>query len=240
MSVEPGPKFEDVRILLEEPQHGLDAVSGVLGIPEWWPTGSRVSVVLAHSGSADRDEPLIRELQTALTERKVLTLRFNFPYAEAGRKKPDPLPVLQRALRSAVAILGRDPTAAPAYLFLAGKDLGAAVAAHTAATSRLRVEGLALLGLPLHTQDKPEEVRADDLFRIVCPVLFVQGSKDRQCDLDTLRRTMMRVGAPTTLHVVEEADHHFKVAKKSGRTDEDVREEILATLDGWIGKVLGS
>lgn len=237
--MEPGPRFEDIKIPLREPVHGLTEISGVLGTPEWWPTGSRISVVLAHGGTGDQSDPLIESLHRQLTERKYLTLRFNFPFAEAGRKRPDDLAVLVQTLRAAVAVLGRDPTSAPAHLFLGGKNLGAAVIAHLAATSRVRVEGLFFLGFPLHPQGKPEKLRADDLFRVVCPMLFVQGSRDRSCDLEVLRRTLLRVGAPTQLHVVAEADHALHVPKRSGRTDEEVQAEVLAVVDAWIHATLG-
>jgi predicted alpha/beta-hydrolase family hydrolase len=234
--VEPAVRFEDVRIPLPGTVHGLEAVTGVLGIPEWWPTGSRVGIVLAQA--TQKEDPLLESIQRGLTERTYLTLRFRFPYSEAGKKRPDPMPVLHRTYQSAVSILGRDPTAAPAHLFAGGKNLGALVAAH-AATSRVRVEGLFFLGYPLHKQDKPEEVRADRLFRVISPMLFVQGTRDRHCDLPTLRRTLARVGAPVQLHPVEGADHSFRVPKKSGRTPEEVEIEIMNTLASWIGSVLG-
>lgn len=236
--MEPLARFEEVKIPLIEPVHGLEHVSGVLGIPEWWPTGSRVSIVLAHGPTGSKDEPLLVALQQALTERKYLTLRFNFPFAEAGKKRPDGFPILERTFRHAVAILGRDPTAAPAHLFLGGRGLGGRVAANLA-TSQVRVDGLFFLGFPLHPQDRPQELRVDRLFRVVSPLLFVQGTRDRSCDLDALRRTLVRVGAPTTLHVVQEADQSFRVPKKSGRTEEAVHQEVLLTLDGWIRRVLG-
>ena len=75
---------------------------------------------------------------------------------------------------------------------------------------------------------------------MVSPVLFAQGSRDKRCDVDVLRRTLLRVGAPTTLHVVGEADQNFKVLKKSGRAPEEVREELMSLIDGWISKVLES
>lgn len=234
--VEPSVRFEDVRIPLPESVHGLEAVTGVLGIPEWWPTGSRVGVVLAQA--TQKEDPLLEHIQRGLTERTYLTLRFRFPYSEAGKKRPDPMPVLHRTYQSAVSILGRDPTAAPAHIFTGGKNLGALVAAH-AATSRVRVEGLFFLGYPLHKQDNPEEVRAERLFRVISPMLFVQGTRDRHCDLPTLRKTLARVGAPVQLHAVEAADHSFRVPKKSGRTPEDVEIEIMNTLASWIHGVLG-
>ncbi len=236
--MEPLARFEEVKIPLIEPVHGLEAVSGVLGVPEWWPTGSRVSIVLAHGSTGNLEEPLLVSLQQALTNRKYLTLRFNFPFAEAGKKRPDPFPVLERTMRHAIATLGRDPTAAPAHLFVGGRGIGGRVASHLA-TSQVRVDGLFFLGFPLHAPGKPEALRVDRLFRIVSPMLFVQGTRDRQCEIPLLRKTLLRVGAPTTLHVVQEADQSFKVPRKTGRTDADIQREVFASLDGWIGRVLG-
>ena len=236
--MEPLARFDEVKIPLAEPVHGLDAVTGVLGVPEWWPTGSRVSVVLAHGPTGNKDEPLLVALQQALTERKMLILRFNFPFAEADKKRPDPMPVLERCMRHAIATLGRDPTASPAHLFLGGRGLGGRVAANLA-TSAVRCDGLFFLGFPLHAAGKPEEIRVDRLFRIVSPMLFVQGTRDRQCEIPVLRRTLQRVGAPTSLHVVQEADQSFKVPRKTGRTEAEVHREIFAVLDTWIARVLG-
>jgi predicted alpha/beta-hydrolase family hydrolase len=102
------------------------------------------------------------------------------------------------------------------------------------------VDGLIFLSFPLHPQDKPERVQAEELFRVVSPMLFIQGTRDRQCDLDALTQTLSRVGAPTALHVCAEADRHFRVARKSGRSVEEVRDEVLAVADNWIQKVLGT
>jgi predicted alpha/beta-hydrolase family hydrolase len=198
-----------------------------------------VSIALAHGAGASFTDPLVEHLHRELTERRYLTLRFNFPFAEAKKRRPDPMQVLRRTFRAAIGALARDPTAAPAHLFLGGVGLGAQVAAEIAG-ARVRVDGLFLLGFPLHPLNKPEEVKADELFRVVSPVLFAQGSRDKRSDVDVLRRTLSRVGAPTTLHVVEEADQNFKVLKKSGRTPEEVHEELMGLIDGWIGKVLES
>jgi hypothetical protein len=236
--VEPSARFEEVKIPLAEPALGLEEVSGVLGTPRWWPTGARVGVVLAHDANASMADPLIEQLHRDLTELRYLTLRFNFPFAEAERKRPDPARVLRRAYRAAMAALSHDPGAAPAHVFLGGAGLGAEVACDLAG-SRVRTDGLVILGYPLHPHGKPEKLHADRLFRVVCPMLFVQGTRDRRCDLDALRRTLLRVGAPVTLHVCEEADHRFQVPRRSSRSPEDVQRELLATVDGWIQKILG-
>jgi predicted alpha/beta-hydrolase family hydrolase len=147
--------------------------------------------------------------------------------------------VLERTYRSAIAMLGRDPSAAPAHLFLGGTGLGAKVAAQIA-RSRVRIEGAFFLGYPLHSQDKPETVQAEALYRIIAPMLFVQGTRDRRCDIGALRAVLSRVGAPTTLHIAQEADQGFRVPKRSGRNDEEMRAELLESLATWIYKVLNS
>ena len=136
-----------------------------------------------------------------------------------------------------MSVLSADPTAAPAHLFLGGKGMGGQVAADLAG-SRVRVDGLFFLGYPLHPAGKPEAARADQLYRLIAPMHFVQGTRDRTCDLDVLRRTLTRVGAPTTLQVIQEADNHFSVLKRSERTLEEVHAEVLDGLDGWITKIL--
>jgi predicted alpha/beta-hydrolase family hydrolase len=232
--IEPSAKFEDIKIPLREPVHGLNEVSGVLGIPEWWPTGQRVAVVIAHSANTRYDEPLIEFLHRELTERRLLTLRFNFPFAEAGKRATaDSEEVLEAAFRAAIAELGRDPTAAPAHLFLGGLGLGGKVAA-AMATAPLRLDGLFFLGYPLHPQNKPEKADAEHLYRIIAPMLFVQGMRDRACDTELLRTALQRVGAPTRLHLVEEADSNLRVTKKSGIDPAAVHAAVLESLSSWI------
>jgi predicted alpha/beta-hydrolase family hydrolase len=235
--VEPSARFEEIKIPLADPVHGLEEVSAVLGIPRWWPTGARVAVVFAHGASGDMSEPALEALHRELTERRYLSLRFNFPFAEAGKRRPDEMSVLRRTLRNAIALLARDPTAAPAHLFLVGKGLGAQVAADLS-IARVRADGLILMGYPLHPGSKPDELQAEQLYRVVAPLLFVQGTRDRCCDVDALKRVLTRVGAPTRLQVVENADQNFRVLKKSGRTEEQVNQEILSASDSFIEQVL--
>jgi hypothetical protein len=235
--VEPSARFEEIKIPLADPVHGLEGVSAVLGIPRWWPTGARVAVVFAHGAGGDMNEPALEALHRELTERRYLSLRFNFPFAEAGKRRPDEMSMLRRTLRNAVGLLTRDPTAAPAHLFLVGKGLGAQVVADLS-ISRVRADGLILMGYPLHAASKPDELQAEQLYRVVAPLLFVQGTRDRYCDVDALKRVLTRVGAPTRLQVVEDGDQNFKVLKKSGRTEEQVNQEILTASDSFIEQVL--
>lgn len=236
--MEPSAQYEEVSIPLPEPVHGLEQVSGVLGIPEWWPTGERVAIAFAHSGSSNHEDPLIKLLCEGLTARSYLTLRFNFPFAEAGKRSTSDSPaVLERGFKAALNVLGRDPTALPARLVIGGMGLGGRVAAGLLA-DRLHADGLFLLGFPLHPQGKPEKSDPDILFKATSPMLFVQGTRDRRCDGQALRAALRRVGAPIELYDVEEADSSFHVPRKSGRTNEDVQAEVFGVLAGWIARRL--
>lgn len=236
--MEPSATYEAVEIRLPEPIHGLDHVSGVLGIPEWWPTGERVAVVLAHASGSNHEDPLLASLATSLTERGYLTLRFNFPFAEAGKRSSSDTPAhLERGFRAALNILGRDPTARPARLIVGGIGLGGRVAAGMVA-DRLQADGLFLLGFPLHPQDKPDKSDPEVLFRATAPTLFVQGTRDRRCEPKALRNALRRVGAPMELYDVQDADSNFHVTRKSTRTDEEIQREVFGVLAGWIERRL--
>jgi predicted alpha/beta-hydrolase family hydrolase len=236
--METAAQFEEIQIPLTAPIHGRDSLSGVLGIPEWWPTGERVAIVFAHGGTSNFEDPLIATLAHALTEKGYLTLRFNFPFAEAGKRSSADSPeILERGFRAALNVLGRDPTALPARLFVGGVGLGSRVAAGLVA-DRLHADGLFLFGFPLHPQDKPENSDPDILFRATTPMLFVQGTRDRRCNGTALRRALRRVGAPIELYDVEEADSAFHVPKKSGRTEAQVQTETFGVLSAWLARRL--
>ncbi len=232
-------QFEDVEIpLTTAPIHGRESVRGVLGIPEWWPTGDRVAVVIAHGSSSNHEDPLVTFLTSKLAGLGYLTLRFNFPFAEAGKRVSSDTPKdLEQCFRAALNVLGRDPTARPARLMIGGVGLGGRVAASLVA-DRIRAEGLFLLGFPLHPQDKPDQGDAEILYRATSPMLFVQGTRDRRCDQTTLRAALRRVGAPVELHDVADADSSFHVPKKSRRTSDEVQEEIFSVLTNWIARRL--
>lgn len=198
-------KFKEVQIELPEPLEGCDSLSAVIGFPEWWPTGARIAVVIAH-GDGDLNDPLVSNLHRELALHRFLTLRFNFPFAEAGKKPKnlDPV-VLEKAFRAALGLLARDKTSAPSHLFLGGLGLGAQAAARLA-TSRIQADGLFFLGFPLHPKGAPEEPDIEALYRVTSSMLFLQGSADPRCDLDVLRRSLSRVGAPTVLRIFEGAN----------------------------------
>jgi pimeloyl-ACP methyl ester carboxylesterase len=67
-------------------------------------------------------------------------------------------------------------------------------------------------------------------------MLFLQGTRDALADLTLMRRLVRRLGKFATLQVLSGADHSFHVLVRSGRTDDDVRREMLDSLAGWISR----
>ena len=233
--MEANGKIQTVQIAVT-PEH---AVSATIGVPEWWPSGHRAAVVLAHDVGANMDHPLLVTLQERLSSRGYLTVRFNFPFSEEGRKRPDPSQTLEKAYRGAVQALLRDPEEAPAVLIFAGMGLGAKVAAQVIA-SGLKADGLVCLGFPLHPAGKPSQQKADALFRIICPILFVQGSRDAHCRVDRLEGLQRRIGAPTRICVVEDADHELSPVKRTPRTAEAMTSETLEAVENYLARTVGS
>lgn len=190
-------------------------------------------VILAHGAGADMHHPFISFVHEQLAECGVLAVKFNFPYKEQGRKAPDRMPVLQEAWKSVIVALRGDADLAPQSLFLAGKSLGGRAASLLVAEGE-PCDGLIFLGYPLHPPGKPERLRADHLARISCPLLFIQGSRDRLCDLALLRQALTQVQAPVALHLIEGGDHSFKVLKRLGRSEVEVWQEIVGVILAWI------
>ena len=237
--VQPSARFEEIKVQLLEPVDGLEQTSAVIGIPEWWPTGSRTAAVIAHDIASSMDDPLITRLQEGLTRRKLLTLRFNFPFAEAGRQdSADSMEILQRCYEAVLSVLSRNPTAAPTQLLVGGKGLGARVAARVTC-ERPGVHASFFLGFPLHPPDQSDAIQADLLYRITSPVLFIQGTRDRSCDLDSLRGVLRRVGAPAVLKICADADHGFRLPDGSSRTNQELEEEVLQALLQWVDELTG-
>lgn len=178
------------------------------------------------------EHPFMQEIAEALGAEGVATLRYQFPYMEHGRRRPDPPHVLQATVRAAVAAAG---ARAPGALLLAGgKSLGGRMTSGAAARRPLEgVAGLVFLGFPLHPAKEPGVARAEHLARVAVPMLFLQGTRDTLAELELIRTVTADLGRRATLHIVEGADHGFDVLKRSGRTAAEVRAELARTVAGW-------
>ena len=100
------------------------------------------------------------------------------------------------------------------------------------------MRGLAFLGFPLHPAGKPSQDRAKHLFDVQIPMLFLQGTRDTLAALDQLEPLCRCARARATLKLFPDADHSFHVPARSGRTDAQVRGEMLDALAAWIDGVI--
>jgi len=195
--------------------------------------------VLAHGAGAGMRHAFMETMAARLAARGVATLRYQFPYVENGSRRIDPEPLLLDTVRAAVA-MGRE-AAGGVTLIAGGKSMGGRMSSRAAAASPLEdVAGLAFLGFPLHPAGQPGISRAEHLAKVSVPLLFLQGTRDTLAELPLLRPVVDKLGARATLHIVEHADHMFHVLKKSGRTDEQVLDELADTVGAWSGKLGGA
>lgn len=66
------------------------------------PPSPQACYVFAHGAGADMQHAFMGSLAHALVDRGIATLRFQFPFMEAGTRRPDPPAVAQAAVRAAV------------------------------------------------------------------------------------------------------------------------------------------
>jgi hypothetical protein len=203
-------------------------VSALLERPET----ARWLMVLGHGAGAGMRHRFMEGAAAALAARGVATFRYQFPYVEKRASRPDPQPILLSTVQSAVAAAH---AAAPELPLLAGgKSMGGRMTSLAAAKEGLgEVRGIVFFGFPLHPPGAPGTERGDHLERVVVPMLFLQGTRDKLADLSLLRPVIERLGSKAALHVVEGADHSFEVPKRSGRSLTDVLGELAETVQAW-------
>ncbi len=173
-------------------------------------------------------------LAEALAGLGVATFRYQFPYIEQGRRRPDYPNVLVKTVRSAVAEAARLAPDLP--LLAGGKSMGGRMTSTAASREPLPdVRGLVFFGFPLHSPAKPGRERGEHLSGVTVPMLFLQGTRDTFAKLELLQPVLDDLGEPATLHLVDGADHGFHVLKRSGRTDEEVMEELARATVDWVG-----
>ena len=99
------------------------------------------------------------------------------------------------------------------------------------------LRGIVFFAFPLRPSHKPGVERAEHLREVGLPLLFLTGTRDKMAPLDLLQPVCQNLAQTATLHVVEGADHSFHVLKRSGRTDDEVQDELADTTRSWIDSI---
>jgi predicted alpha/beta-hydrolase family hydrolase len=207
-------------------------VSGLLQAP----ARARACYVMAHGAGAGMAHPFMAAVAAELAERGIATLRYQFPYMERGGKRPDPPALAQATVRAAVAEAGR--LLPDIALFAGGKSFGGRMTSQAQASAPLPgVRGLIFLGFPLHPAKRPSRERGRHLSAVHIPMLFLQGTRDALAALDELEPLCRDLGPLATLRLYHDADHSFHVPARSGRTDAQVRGDVLDAATAWIDEV---
>jgi predicted alpha/beta-hydrolase family hydrolase len=184
----------------------------------------------APGASADLRDPFGVLAAKRLTARGVGMVRFQFPYAEAGRKAPDRPVVLEATWRSVINhVRERVPRA---RLCVGGRSMGGRIASQVVAQGAA-ADALVLFAYPLHPPGRPEQMRDAHLPKLRLPVLFTSGTNDAFGSPDELRAASKKVRG-ARLHLLEGADHGFNVRKSTGRTRDDVFAEAVDAFATWL------
>jgi len=189
-------------------------------------------LVLGHGAGAGMHHVFMESICERLAYRGIATFRYQFPYMEQGRKRPDHRNILMKTVRSAVVAAQQAAKDLP--VLAGGKSMGGRMTSMAAAREALPgVDGLVFFGFPLHPAGKPATERGEHLVAVEAPMLFLQGTRDKLADLDLLKPICERLAGRATLSVIEGGDHGFDVLKRLGRTRDEVLDELADRVRAW-------
>jgi len=203
----------------------LGAVSTILNEPEQ----PRALMTLAHGAGANMEHPFMEQLARQLAAKGIATLRFNFPFTEAKKGRPDPAPVAEKTISRVIEYALKLRPDLP--LFISGKSFGGRMSSGLLSKQAYSdVKGIVFYGFPLHAAGKPDSVRGEHLSAIKIPMLFLQGTRDALATLDLMQGLTAKL-PNAILRTFEGADHSFKAGKR------DVMKELTEATVDWIDSV---
>jgi predicted alpha/beta-hydrolase family hydrolase len=186
------------------------------------------TVVYAPGASAKLNDAFGAFAAKQLVSQGMTVVRFQFPYAEAGRNAPDRPAVLEATWRAVLDAV-REPRR---KICASGRSMGGRIASQVIAGGAA-ADALALFAYPLHPPGKPERTRDEQLPKLKLPTLFVSGTSDAFGSPEELRSASKKSKGAKT-HFLEGADHGFAVKKSTGRTRDDVYAETIEVLVQWL------
>jgi len=194
------------------------------------PKKSKCVLTLAHGAGANMNHAFMATLANALAAFDIATLRFNFPFMENKKGRPDTPAVAHQTIETAIAKAQKLFPSLP--LFVSGKSFGGRMSSQLlAANNNMNVKGIIFYGFPLHPAGKPSVDRAEHLKQITIPMLFLQGTRDTLATWSMMQEVCSSL--PTAQLVeIEGADHSFKAGKK------DTLKILTEETNNWIEGII--
>ncbi len=190
---------------------------------------SNCILTLAHGAGAGMNHLFMASLALTLAEKSITTLRFNFPFAENKKGRPDLPAVAHKTIEAAINNASELFPSTP--LFVSGKSFGGRMSSqYLSAHPHPAVKGIIFYGFPLHPPGKPSVDRAEHLKDVKLPMLFLQGTRDELATLDLIEQVCSSL-PQATLIKIEKADHGFKAGKI------DTMTLLVNHTKEWIEKI---
>ena len=197
-------------------------VSGECIIPE----KATCIVSLAHGAGAGMNHSFMITLAKSLSEAGIATMRFNFPFTENKKGRPDPPAVAHKTIEASIVKAKELFPKLP--LFVAGKSFGGRMTSQYLSSHHdTSVKGIIFYGFPLHPAGKPSTERADHLKDVKIPMLFLQGARDALATWDLIESVCTSLPLAKLVRI-EGADHSFKAGKQN------VMQLLVDTTRDWI------
>jgi uncharacterized protein len=204
----------------------IGAVSAEYIIPET----SICIMTLAHGAGAGMNHSFMVTLAKSLAEKEIATLRFNFPFAEYKKGRPDIPAVAHKTVEA--AIYNAQELFPTLPLFVAGKSFGGRMTSqYLSVHPSTAVKGIIFYGFPLHPSGKPSIERAEHLKDVKIPMLFLQGTRDELATLSLIESVCLSLPG-AELVKLEGADHAFKAGKQN------IVQVLVDTTQNWIKKMI--
>ena len=193
------------------------------------PVGAEALLVLGHGAGTDMRHAFIQDLSDALNDAGIATFRFNYPYSEKGGGM-DGEKVRLATVRAAVTTAMNFADGLP--IFAGGHSMSGRMFSMACAQEPIDgLRGIVFFAFPLHA-GKPNADRAGHLKDVPAPMLFLSGQRDRMAKMELLEPVVRRLER-AKLHVVDTADHGFKVLKRR-TSDEPVLEDLARVAGDWM------
>lgn len=201
------------------------------------PKDAEFVLLFAHGAGAGMKNKFMEQVSISLAEKNIATIRFNFPYMEIGKKVPDKKSVCVETIKAAAEKSSKLCPKIP--LFAGGKSFGGRMTSTAASEGNLPdVKGIVFFGFPLHAPGKPANERAEHLYKVNIPMLFLQGTRDALASLDLLKPVLKKIGKKAELFIVDGADHSFHVPKENKLKDSEVIELICTEIKKWFNSII--